>query len=63
MLAAAAARGERPESVDSVYLRGEEAIKEHERRNGYDKEWGVNGVQRMAGDGAVYVPEGRGQAV
>ena len=63
MIAAATARGEGPESVDSVYLRGEEAIREHERRNGYDKEWGVNGVQQKAGDGTVYVPEGRRQVV
>ena len=33
-----------PESVDSIYLRGEAAIKEHERRNGYDKAFGPSGV-------------------
>jgi len=44
MLADAKAKGLGPESVDSVYLRGDEAIKEHEKRNGYDKPWGPNGV-------------------
>ena len=47
------------EPVDSVYLRGEEAVLEHERRNGYDKAWGPNGVAATAGDQAVaYVPDG-----
>jgi len=46
MLADAKAKGLGPESVDSVYLKGEYAIKEHERRNGYDKGWGPNGVQK-----------------
>ncbi len=40
MVAHAKSKGLGPESVDSVYLRGPEAIKEHERRNGYDKEDG-----------------------
>lgn len=44
MIAAAEARGGPADDVDSVYLRGEEAIKEHERRNGYDKAYGPNGV-------------------
>ncbi|WWC58909.1 uncharacterized protein I303_101454 [Kwoniella dejecticola CBS 10117] len=38
------AKGLDPESVDSVYLRGENAVQEHKKRNGYDKEWGPNGV-------------------
>jgi hypothetical protein len=38
-------------SVDSVYLRGEEAVLEHERRNGYDKTYGPQGVQAKAGKG------------
>lgn len=43
--------------VDSVYLRGEEAVLEHERRNGYDKAWGPNGVAQMAGNqNQVFVP-------
>ena len=32
------------DSVDSVYLKGDEAIREHERRNGYDLDYGPNGV-------------------
>ena len=37
MIAAAQAKGLGADSVDSVYLRGEEEIREHERRNGYDR--------------------------
>lgn len=44
MLADAKSKGLPPESVDSVYLKGEEELKVHERRNGYDLEWGPNGV-------------------
>jgi hypothetical protein len=33
-----------PKTIDSVYLKGEEAIREHERRNGYDLDYGPNGV-------------------
>lgn len=44
MIADAKAKGLGPESVDSIYLRGEEAVREHERRNGYDKAWGPTGV-------------------
>jgi hypothetical protein len=36
--------------VDSVYLRGEEAILEHEKRNGYDKAFGPNGVAAQEKD-------------
>jgi hypothetical protein len=32
------------ESVESVYLKGDEAIKEHDKRNGYDLALGSNGV-------------------
>lgn len=46
MIADAEARGLDASAVDSVYLRGEEAVKEHERRNGYDKEIGPTGVVR-----------------
>jgi len=51
MVAAARAKGLGLESVDSVYLRGEAAILEHDRRNGYDKPVGVHGVVL---DGARY---------
>ncbi|ORY31054.1 hypothetical protein BCR39DRAFT_494260 [Naematelia encephala] len=44
MIQAAESKGLGPESVDSIYLKGEEAIKEHEKRNGYDKEIGPGGV-------------------
>jgi len=44
MIAAAKAKGLGPESVGSVYLKGDEAIKEHERRNGYDVPFGASGV-------------------
>lgn len=44
MIKHAEANGGSRDDVDSVYLRGIEAIKEHERRNGYDKAYGPNGV-------------------
>lgn len=44
MIAAAEAKGFTKDNVDSVYLKGEAAILEHETRNGYDKEYGPNGV-------------------
>lgn len=44
MIADAESKGLPASSVDSVYLRGEEAIAEHEARNGYDKEIGPTGV-------------------
>lgn len=56
MIAAAKARGLTEDSIDSVYLKGEEAIAEHEKRNGYDKTWGPNGVASTMGDNIVYVP-------
>jgi len=34
-----------PESVGSIYQGTPEEIAEHERRNGYDKDWGPNGVR------------------
>lgn len=37
MLAHAASQGLGPESVDSIYLQGDEALEEHMKRNGYDK--------------------------
>ncbi|KAM0460168.1 hypothetical protein ACHAPV_004957 [Trichoderma viride] len=44
LIAAAKEEGLSPESVDSIYLKGEDAIAEHERRNGYDKAYGPGGV-------------------
>jgi len=44
MLEHAKRNGLDPVTVDSVYLKGEEAIREHEKRNGYDLEFGPNGV-------------------
>lgn len=44
MIAAAEAKGFSKDDVDSVYLNGEAAILEHEKRNGYDKEYGPHGV-------------------
>jgi hypothetical protein len=56
LLADAKARGLPDASVDSVYLRGEAAIAEHEKRNGYDKTWGPNGVAASMRDDVVHVP-------
>jgi hypothetical protein len=53
MIAAAEAEGGSAADVDSVYLRGEEAILEHERRNGYDKEFGESGVSQTQSSGNV----------
>lgn len=61
LVAAAKAKGLGPESVDSVYLRGVEAVLEHERRNGYDRPWGVNGVQKVMGSEERYMPRGERQ--
>jgi hypothetical protein len=44
MIVAAAKDGKDASAVDSIYLQGEAAIREHERRNGYDKEIGPTGV-------------------
>lgn len=44
LIAAAEEKGLSSESVDSIYLKGEDAIAEHERRNGYDKAYGPGGV-------------------
>jgi hypothetical protein len=41
---AAVVKGLDPNSVDSFYVKGEAAILEHEKRNGYDKEYGPGGV-------------------
>ena len=49
MIKAAEAKGLGADSVDSVYLKGEEAILEHEKRNGYDKAYGPTGVQERMG--------------
>jgi len=44
LVAAAKAKGLPADSVDSIYLRGEEFIKEHEKRNGYDRPHGPGGL-------------------
>jgi hypothetical protein len=59
MISAAKLKGLGENSVDSVYLKGEEAILEHEKRNGYDKAFGRNGVERWMGDKEMVVPTGR----
>jgi hypothetical protein len=44
-VAEAKQRGLGPDSVDSVYLKGEDALTEHEWRNGYDKAAGPGGLR------------------
>ncbi|KAJ7105843.1 hypothetical protein C8R44DRAFT_745498 [Mycena epipterygia] len=44
LVATAKAKGLPADSVDSIYLRGEEFIKEHEKRNGYDRPHGPGGL-------------------
>ena len=63
MLADAESRGLGPESVDSLCLRGDEAIREHERRNGYDQALGPNGVMLAHGNDDTFVPEGGRQEI
>jgi hypothetical protein len=53
MIVAAEARGGNVANVDSVYLRGEDALREHERRNGYDKDFGECGVSQTQSSGSV----------
>jgi hypothetical protein len=55
MIKAAEAKGLSADSVDSVYLKGEEAILEHERRNGYDKAYSPHGVQENSASGLTTV--------
>ncbi|KAG7530408.1 hypothetical protein FFLO_05071 [Filobasidium floriforme] len=50
MIAAAAAEGLGRDSVDSIYLKGEEAIREHERRAGYDLAHGPGGIAHTIDD-------------
>lgn len=59
LIAAAEAEGKDASSVDSVYLRGEEAIKVHERRNGYDKAIGPTGVVTDVLIDTMHVPTSR----
>ena len=47
LVAAAKAKGLDENHVDSVYLKGEEAMREHERRNGYDLPVGPNGLNMV----------------
>lgn len=56
MQADAVSRGLPPESVDSIYLQGEAAIREHERRNGYDKAIGPTGVMATAKVDNRFIP-------
>ena len=44
MVAAAKAKGQPETSVQSLYMRGPEVIREHERRNGYDLPHGPGGL-------------------
>jgi len=58
MIKDAEAKGLGPDSVDSVYLKGKEALLEHERRNGLDKPIGPTGVQESVGTGlSIWVPD------
>ena len=57
MIKDARSRGLGMEAVDSVYLQGEQALLEHERRNGYDKAWGPHGVQRSMSDQVNFIPK------
>lgn len=59
MIADAEAKGGSAADVDSIYLRGEEAIAEHEARNGYDKEIGPTGVVSSLNDDHHEKPEGK----
>ncbi|KAH8901708.1 hypothetical protein GQ53DRAFT_851719 [Thozetella sp. PMI_491] len=52
MIKAAEDEGLGPESVDSIYLKGEDAIREHEKRNGYDKDFSSAGAIGFAADGS-----------
>lgn len=56
MQADAVERGLPADSVDSIYLQGPEAVLEHERRNGYDKAWGPNGVMATATKDERFMP-------
>lgn len=64
MIADAEAKGGSAKDVDSIYLRGQEAILEHERRNGYDKEFGESGVVANQGsNNAAYFPPSNRQVL
>ena len=41
-------KGRTPDSVGSTYQGSPEQIREHEKRHGYDKPWGPNGVTHIA---------------
>lgn len=57
MIADAESNGRSAQDVDSIYLRGDEAILEHERQNGYDKEFGESGVvAQQSSNAASYFP-------
>jgi hypothetical protein len=64
MVKAAEAKGLGKETVDSIYLKGEEAIKEHEKRNGYDQDYGPGGVTLFsAGIYSSAFPEEKRQVI
>jgi hypothetical protein len=54
MIAHAKAQGLTEDDVDSIYLRGEDAIREHEIRNGYDLPFGPTGVAGRERDQNTY---------
>jgi hypothetical protein len=54
MIADAERKGLGSEAVDSFYLRGEQKLREHEKRNGYDRAEGPGGVALSMDD-----PSGR----
>lgn len=56
MLVDAESKGLTRANVDSVYLRGPEAMAEHERRNGYDLGWGPTGVAKTMIDSRPFIP-------
>lgn len=58
----AQSRGLTEADVDSVYLRGPDAIREHEVRNGYDLPFGPTGVAgQERNQTEFFVPERMGQ--
>ena len=50
MIAAAAAKGLPSSTVESLYLKGADVIREHERRNGYDRPHGPGGISETSQD-------------
>jgi hypothetical protein len=44
MIQFAASKGLPASSVESLYVKGEDVVREHEKRNGYDRPHGPGGV-------------------